>query len=405
MSHAHKVTAPHSQKTTHGSENGPKIPLGTKVMVGEDGISALLIILKKIGYLTIGPTVRDGAVVYDEIDALSDLPIGWSDEQEGGKYRLVPGTKGSFFEYLVGPSSWKKYLFPPRHKMWSAERKAGTFKVAIEDEDVPSYAFIGVRSCELNAIHIQDKVFGFGREDKHEAGIFSDPGYVERRKKSLIIAVNCSRGGKTCFCTSMGGDPHLKQDQGFDLALTEFNSGGTHEFLVEVGSERGALILELLPSRPAKLADVSEEESQARRARMQIGRKMVTDVEKVLKRNLKHRRWEQVAERCMSCANCTMVCPTCFCSTVEDQTDLSGNHTERWRTWDSCFSIDFSYIHGGAIRQGTKSRYRQWMTHKLSNWHDQYGSSGCVGCGRCITWCPVGIDITEEAKAIKDTGE
>lgn len=373
-------------------------------MVGEEGLASLLMILKKIGYLTIGPTVRDGAVVYDEIDALDDLPVGWSDEQDGGKYRLVPGTKGSFFEYLVGPTSWKKFLFPPSHKMWEADRKGDGFKIKEQEGEVPSYAFIGVRSCELNAMKIQDKVFGFGREDNCGAGIFSDPGYVERRKKSLIIAVNCSRAGRTCFCSSMGGDPHVKSGQGHDLALTEFNNGGKHEFLVDVGSERGALILELLPHRAAKPADVSEEESQARKARGQMGRRMVPDVKDVLKRNLKHRRWEQVAERCLSCANCTMVCPTCFCSTVEDKTDLSGNHTERWRSWDSCFSVDFSYIHGGAIRPETKARYRQWMTHKLSNWHEQYGSSGCVGCGRCITWCPVGIDITEEAKAIKDSG-
>jgi sulfhydrogenase subunit beta (sulfur reductase) len=137
--------------------------------------------------------------------------------------------------------------------------------------------------------------------------------------------------------------------------------------------------------------------------RAQMQRAMVPNAAELLGRNLEHPRWDAVAERCLSCANCTMVCPTCFCSTVEDTTDLTGDHVERWRRWDSCFTIDFSYIHGGAIRRETRSRYRQWMTHKLSSWHEQFGSSGCVGCGRCIAWCPVGIDITEEARAIYES--
>jgi Fe-S oxidoreductase len=100
-----------------------------------------------------------------------------------------------------------------------------------------------------------------------------------------------------------------------------------------------------------------------------------------------------------------MVCPTCFCTTVEDVSDVTGDHAERWRRWDSCFTLGFSYIHGGSIRNSGKARYRQWMTHKLASWIDQFGTSGCVGCGRCITWCPVGIDITEEARAIRDGGQ
>ena len=98
-----------------------------------------------------------------------------------------------------------------------------------------------------------------------------------------------------------------------------------------------------------------------------------------------------------------MVCPTCFCTTVEDHSDLAGETAERVRSWDSCFTLDFSYVHGGSVRTETQSRYRQWMTHKLASWIDQFGTSGCVGCGRCITWCPVGIDITEEAAAIRQT--
>ena len=127
-------------------------------------------------------------------------------------------------------------------------------------------------------------------------------------------------------------------------------------------------------------------------------------IKELLYRNLEHPRWEDVARRCLSCTNCTLVCPTCFCTTVEDATDLSGGHAERRRRWDSCFSMDFSYIHGGYIRPSVKARYRQWMTHKLATWIDQFGTSGCVGCGRCITWCPVGIDITAEVKAIRADG-
>jgi ferredoxin len=96
-----------------------------------------------------------------------------------------------------------------------------------------------------------------------------------------------------------------------------------------------------------------------------------------------------------------MVCPTCFCSSVEDVSDLSGEHVERRRHWDSCFNFSFSYMNGGNVRDNTRSRYRQWLTHKLGSWIEQFGASGCVGCGRCITWCPVGIDLTEEVAAIR----
>lgn len=111
-------------------------------------------------------------------------------------------------------------------------------------------------------------------------------------------------------------------------------------------------------------------------------------------------RWSEIADRCLGCTNCTLVCPTCFCSTVEDTSALDGTAATRSRRWDSCFTMDFSSVHGAPIRASTASRYRQWLTHKFATWHDQFGSSGCVGCGRCITWCPVGIDITTEVRAL-----
>ena len=155
---------------------------------------------------------------------------------------------------------------------------------------------------------------------------------------------------------------------------------------------------------PATADDVAAADAVVARTAASMGREMPgDDVPALLMRNLEHPRWAEVAGRCLTCANCTMVCPTCFCTSVEETSDLTGQESGRTRRWDSCFTMDFSYIHGGSVRSSASSRYRQWMTHKLATWVGQFGTSGCVGCGRCITWCPVGIDITEEVRAIRDT--
>lgn len=379
-----------------------------RVVVDFDGLDTLITMLARDGYQVIGPQVSDGAIIYAELDSAQQLPIGWLDEQEAGSYRLVRGAGDAAFAHVVGPHSWKRYLYPPEQKLWSAERsESGGFTIVPNGDPPPRYAFIGVRSCELHAMAIQDRVFGRtpvnGDAGNGDAGkdIHPDPGYAEKRANALIIAVNCGRAASTCFCVSMKTGP--KAEDGYDLALTELMGDGRHDFLMEAGSDRGAELLMALPHRPVEIADTKAAAAAVNRAVAQNRRSMISNVATLLKHNLEHKRWEQVAERCLSCANCTMVCPTCFCSTVEDTTALDGSNADRWRKWDSCFTVDFSFIHGGTVRRETKTRYRQWMTHKLSSWHDQFGSSGCTGCGRCITWCPVGIDITEEARAIRDS--
>ena len=188
------------------------------------------------------------------------------------------------------------------------------------------------------------------------------------------------------------------------MALTEIAGDGDPTFLVETGTEVGRDLLAEVPHREATGDEIATGEAVVDKTVASMGREMqVDDVHDLLMRNLEHSRWDDVAERCLTCGNCTMVCPTCFCTTVEDSSDLTGTETSRTRRWDSCFTMDFSYLHGGSVRSSTRSRYRQWMTHKLATWYDQFGTSGCVGCGRCITWCPVGIDITEEVRAIRDS--
>ena len=349
-------------------------------------------VLRK-GYEILGPTVRDGAIVYDRVESAEELPAGWTDEQEPGRYRLKRRDDQAVFGYAVGPQSWKKYLHPAMIRLWSAERQGGTFRI-LNNETQPHrpYAFLGVRACELAAITIQDRVL---LQDKYR-----HPIYEERRSNALVIAVQCTQAAPTCFCASMGTGP--KAQTGFDLALTELVSPGGHRFVVRTGSKRGAEVLAELQTAAATDADWHEAEAAVDGAAREQTRSIdTTNIKDLLYQNFEHPRWDNVAARCLSCANCTMVCPTCFCTTVEDVTDLTGGHAERWRRWDSCFTVDFSYIHGGSVRATPRSRYRQWMTHKLATWIDQFGVSGCVGCGRCITWCPVGIDITVETGAIR----
>jgi ferredoxin len=300
----------------------------------------------------------------------------------------------ALFGYAVGPHSWKQFLHPPVLPLWRAEKHDHGFNITSENGSLPRLAFIGVRACELHAIEIQDRVF--------LAGPYVDPHYRARRDGSFIVAVNCGEAGGTCFCTSMRTGPRVTS--GFDLALTEIIADGRHVFLVEIGTEAGAALLAEIPHEAAQDHDVAAAEKVVARTAARMGRTMDADeVAQFLLGNLQHPRWDDVAARCLTCGNCTMVCPTCFCTAVEDASDVTGQVATRSRRWDSCFTMDFSYIHGGSVRSSAKARYRQWMTHKLATWFDQFGTSGCVGCGRCITWCPVGIDITEEVRAIRES--
>lgn len=366
------------------------------VIVERKDFGSLFSALKKRGYKIYGPTVQDQAILYDEIDSETDLPVGWTDEQEAGHYRLRRRDDEALFGYVVGPRSWKQFLHPSRVKLFSSERKAdGSISFDSGDEgEAPQNAFIGVRSCELHAIGIQDKVFlGNGATDTH---------YAKRRRHNFVVAVNCGTTGATCFCRSMKTGPRVGGGAAYDLAVTELLEG-EHRFLIEAGSDEGREVLDDIPSRFVAAEDRSLAESVMEKTEASMARALDTEgLPEALLASFEHPRWEDVAERCLSCANCTMVCPTCFCTTVEDVSDVTGDHAARWRRWDSCFTMDFTWMSGGSARQSGKSRYRQWLTHKLATWEKQFGTSGCVGCGRCITWCPVGIDLTEEAKKLRE---
>ncbi len=369
------------------------------ITIERSELDRLIEILKRRGYTVVGPKIDSGAILYDEITSAAELPIGWTDEQSNGSYRTERRKDAAVFGWTVGPQSWTKFLFPPVQKLFDTQKDARGLDLskgkapATQNNEACKYAFVGVRSCDLSAIAIQDKIF--------TGGPFVDALYAKKRSNAFIVAVNCAQAGGTCFCTSMNSGP--KAAGGFDLALTEVVEPARHRFVVEVGTDAGLDIAKSLKQDPASPEEIELARAISQKTAQQMGKTLdTTDVKNLLYQNADHSRWEQTAARCLSCANCTMVCPTCFCSTVEDITDLAGKSAGRERKWDSCFTLDFSYIHGGSVRTSTKARYRQWLTHKFASWIDQFGSIGCVGCGRCITWCPVGIDITEEVRAIRE---
>jgi len=402
-------------------------------LLSKQKLDELIGLLIQDGFEVVGPRIEQAAIVYGPIRSASDLPVGWTDRQAPGSYRLERRDDDAYFGYAVGPHSWKKYLFPPVLRLWQARRTADGFEVRDAEPEPPRRAFLGVRACELHAIAVQNRAF-INRD-----GRFTDPHYAAAASRMLLIAVECEHPGGTCFCSSMGTGPaigcaspttvpcHPEHSEGsesaekqelfrrpqngpqrnaaaavppFDLALTELNDA----FVVRAGSDRGKMLVERLGLDRATPELVAEAHHRVARAAQAMGRTVdVTDIRNLLHRNQEHARWDDVADRCLACTNCTLVCPTCFCSSVEDVTDLSIENAERVRRWDSCFNPEFAQVHGGNFRPTIRGRYRQWLTHKFASWFDQFDISGCVGCGRCITWCPVGIDVTEEITAIRAT--
>ena len=369
--------------------------IGSVVRIDCEALDSLIRALIERGYQVIGPTLKDSVIALGPIQSIGDLPQGWTSRQQAGSYRIERRGDEALFGYTIGPKSLKNFLHPPEIKLFGAARENGAFRIlGGEGTAAPRYAFLGVRACELAARGVQDRVL---IEDR-----FQDPVYGARRRNSVAIGVNCAEPAEVCFCTSMDTGPRVRN--GFDLALTEVLNNGAHEFVVEVGTELGADLLETIRYSEASEALQAKPEEVSDHAARAIARRMEkAGVAELLKENFDHPQWDDIAGRCLACGNCTMVCPTCFCITIDDTSDVTGEHAERWRKWDSCFTLGFSYIHYGSVRLSTKSRYRQWLSHKLSYWNDQFGESGCVGCGRCIAWCPVGIDLTKEIAAIRAT--
>jgi len=357
-----------------------------------EGLQTLFDVLNNLGFRTLGPVVKDGAIQYQDLSNADLMPRGWTEEQAPGSYKLAPGESPRCFSWATGPQAIKPWLFGAREVLWESRRDgAGGLTFNPPDAEHRPLAVIGARACDLAALRLQDS---------HFLERIEDPYYARRRRDLFVVAVHCTHPADTCFCASTGDGP--RAESGFDLALSELDDG----YLLETGSERGRDVAHRLPLSVAGDHRRAQAEAEiASAARRQTRSLPSRNLKEAIFSRLEHPHWEEVAARCLSCGNCTSVCPTCFCHAEQDVPELGAGSSAHVREWDSCFSEGHSYLHGFIVRPGTDQRYRQWLSHKLGSWHEQYGRSGCVGCGRCITWCPVGIDITAEVNAICGNGD
>ena len=359
------------------------------------GLQALLDVLVADGYRVVGPVVRDGVIAYDDIATQQQMPTGCRVEQAAGRWRLHQSDDPARFSWTPGAESWKRFVFPARREVLRIRRTDGSWVATTPAPPDRPLALIGARDCELKALGILDRVL---LERDHP-----DANYGERRAGTFVVAVTCGEPGGTCWCTSIAGGP--EPHDGFDLKLTELPAGeqptSPHRLLAVAGTDRGRRVLDRIPTQTATDADGAAAVAVVSRAvAMMPVRLAGTELPQLLAGTDQHPLWDDVAERCLSCANCTMVCPTCFCSSFSDHTPLGTDDAVREQSWASCFQLEHSHLGGRPVRATTAARYRQWLTHKLQTWPEQFGSLGCVGCGRCTTWCPAGIDIVEEALAL-----
>jgi sulfhydrogenase subunit beta (sulfur reductase) len=306
----------------------------------------------------LAPVRKGDLVILEKIDSARDVVLEFDNTKESPKFAL----------------------FPQRETLFRYRAQKGKVEMNVPSNKEKGQVLFGIRPCDARGLLLLDRVFG---------GDCSDPYYAEKRANTLVVSLGCVNPNPTCFCQSMGGGPC--SPEGADLFFMDLGD----RYAVEAGSDKGAALLQ---DRAFEDADeealvLSEKIKRQAEASMKPS---------ILKENLKEQLeelfddpvWNEWAETCLGCGICTYLCPTCHCFDLCDE--AAGQTGERIRVWDSCqFPLFTQQASGFNPRPTVKERFRQRIMHKFSYLPETQAMLGCVGCGRCVTECPVNLDIRE----------
>ncbi len=317
------------------------------------------------------------------INKLSEQMLVYAPVKDEGNVLFKALEKG--MEPLVNYSNTrnapKNFFFPKTETMMRYMRTERGVELSGEEEGAQEAVLFGVRPCDARSFILLDKVFD---QEKYK-----DSYYIDKREKTTIISLACIHPPySTCFCTSVGGHP--MSEEGSDVLLTDMGDNYLAEFI----TPKGEKLLEKIGDLPAADDSADEKkkelsESAEKEIKSHIPGK---EIKPWLDNNFEHPFWDTIHQSCLACGTCTYLCPTCHCFDISDE--VKGSDGKRIRTWDSCMYWLFTQeTSGHNPRTSQKQRWRQRLMHKFKYFVDNFDEIACVGCGRCVRYCPVNIDI------------
>lgn len=303
-------------------------------------------------------------------------------EKEKGfyDYAEIQDPKEPILEYPITVNSPKRYFFPPVERLLSYDKQEKTFKATLA---VQRTVILGAHLCDARATWILDDVFS--KDPK-------DPYYISRRQRAIIIAVNCTKPcDDKCFCADMGS---VFTDSGYDMLLTDLGD----RYYVEISSDAAQNLIDQSDAfKAASSDDHAAHKEKLDEKKSNFRHKIPYDTKylpELLEQSYDSLIWDANARRCLSCGQCNLICPTCYCFDITDEDRVDLKAGERIRKWDGCQLRGFAEVAGGEnFRPTAGERLRHRMMRKGHYMTKIFGKLGCVGCGRCDRNCPAQISI------------
>ena len=303
-------------------------------------------------------------------------------------FRPVKDVEKVCLKYIPTILPPKKYYFPQKEKL--LKFNVSPFKTAKAIEGFEEFILFGVHTCDIAGIQCMDVIFRESPED---------PYYLNRKDKMTAIGIECLEYcDKYASCTAVGNH---EPRGGYDIMMIDI--GGA--FVLHINSKKGERLLKGLNYiKKASVDDMTMLEHVRENKKKIFKNEFIAPIEKAYKTFGKSCDWEvgqDVGKRCIACGNCTMVCPTCYCFDIFDETDLSFNDGIRYRIWNSCQMDDFDKVAGGEdFRKGRDARQRHRYYRKFRYSQDKFNRYFCTGCGRCSRTCMAGIKLIETVNSI-----